>query len=270
MISSRVQTDLLKAARAAEQAAYAAGTHLQASRSRLAEVVITHKAPAEVVNAIDREARALIIDVVTRQFPGHGVIGTEGADETGLLADGRPVWAVDPLDGRANYLRGYPQYAVAIALVEEGEPQVGVVYDPNRNEFFGAIRGRGAVLNGQPIRCAKPRPAIESLAATVFPRPASACMPVYMAELGRVLRAFSGVRRSGSMALELAYLGAGRIDAFWEHDMRAWDAAAGVVLLRESGALIHSRDGLPVLESRSLLACTPGLFEPFLSLLAEP
>ena len=263
-------TDLLKAARAAEQAAYAAGTHLQASRSRLAEIVITHKAPGDVVSAIDHEAQTLIRDVVMRAFPGHGFVGAEGGDDAELLADGRPVWVVDPLDGTANYLRGYPQYAVSIALVEAGEPQVGVIYDPCRNEFFGAIRGRGAVLNGVPIRCAERRAPIESLAATVFPKPTSARMPVYMAELGRMLRAFAGVRRSGSMVLELAYLAAGRIDAFWEHDMGAWDAAAGTLLLREAGALIHARDGEPVLASRSLLACTPALFEPFLSLLAEP
>ncbi|MES3013546.1 MAG: inositol monophosphatase family protein [Pseudomonadota bacterium] len=262
-------TDLLKAARAAEQAAYAAGTHLQASRSRLSEIVITHKAPGDVVSAIDQEARTLIRDVVKRHFPDHGFVGEGSGDDTGLLASGRPVWVVDPLDGTANYLRGYPQYAVTITLVEAGEPQVGVIYDPSRNEFFGAIRGHGAVLNGEPISCAKPRPAIEALAATVFPKPTSPRMPVYMTELGRVLRAFSGVRRSGSMALELAYLAAGRIDAFWEHDMGAWDCAAGAVLLREAGALIHSRDGLPILASRSLLACTPTLFEPFLSLLAE-
>ncbi len=262
-------TDLVKAARAAEQAAYAAGTHLQASRSRLAEIVITHEAPGDVVAAIDREARTLIRDVVARHFPGHGFVGEAGSDDAKLLGDGRPVWVVEPIDGRANYLRGYPQYAVTIALVETGEPQVGVVYDPSRNEFFGAISGRGAVLNGQPVHCAKPRPPIESLAATVFPKPASVCMPVYMAELGRVLRAFSGVRRSGSMALELAYLAAGRIDAFWEHDVNEWDCAAGTLLLREAGALVHSRDGLPILACRSLLACEPSLFEPFLSLLAE-
>ena len=265
-------SDLPKAARAAEQAAYAAGTHLQASRSRLSEIVITQKLPGDVVSAIDREARALIRDVVARHFPGHGFVGEEGGTErrdAELLADGRPVWVVDPLDGRSNYLRGYPQYAVSIALVEAGEPQIGVIYDPSRNEFFGAIRGRGAVLNGEPIRCAKPRPAAEALAATVFPRPASPRMPVYMAELGRVLRAFTGVRRSGSLALELAYLAAGRIDAFWEHDTGTWDCAAGCVLLREAGALIHARDGRPLLASRSVLACTPTLFEPFLSLLAE-
>lgn len=264
-------TDLYKASRAAEQAAYAAGTHLQASRSRLSEVVITHQAPADVVREIDRETQTLIREVVLRQFPGHGFVVEESDAHAGTAAHGSaPYWVVESLDGDANYLRGYPQYAVSIALVEDGEPQLGVVYDPCRNEFFGAIRNCGAVLNGIPIRCAAPRPALEAIAATVFPRPASPGMAVYVAEFGRVLRGFGGVRRSGSMGLELAYLAAGRIDAFWGHDLGNWDAAAGTVLLRESGALVHARDGLSMLASRSLLACTPTLFEPFLSLLAEP
>ncbi|CAM5793539.1 inositol monophosphatase family protein [Rhizobacter fulvus] len=262
MTDSSSTIDLTRAARAAEQAAYAAGTHLQASRSRLSEIVITHQAPADVVAAIDHEARGLIREVVLKHLPDHHFLGDKGP------VDG-PCWVVDPIDGRANYLRGYPQYAVSIALVGAGEPLVGVIYDPCRNEFFGAIRGRGAVLNAQPIRAASRRTAAESLAATVFPRAASPRMPVYMAELGRMLRAFSGVRRSGSMALELASLAAGRIDAFWQHDMGAWDAAAAIVLLRESGALVTARDGRPLLESASVMACTPPLYEPFLSLLAE-
>ena len=122
--------DLSKAARTAEQAAYAAGTHLQASRSRLAEVMITHRAPSDVVSAIDHEARTLIRDVVQRQFPEHHVAdGTRDRDGAAALPGRGALWVVDPLDGRANYLRGYPQYAVSIALVEDGEPRVGVVYD---------------------------------------------------------------------------------------------------------------------------------------------
>ncbi len=266
--------NLSKASQAAEQAAYAAGTHLLASRSRLAEMVITHKQPGDVASEIDREAEALIRGVVLKHFPTHGFVGEESSDALGdsklgggNLADGRPLWVVDPLDGTANYLRGYPQYAVSIALVIEGEPHIGVVYDPCRNEFFGAIRGRGAVLNGALIRCAPPRPAIEAMAATVFPKPSSPRMATYMAELGRVLRAFGGVRRSGSMALEMAYLAAGRIDAFWEHDMGVWDAAAGIVLLRESGAAVEARDAAPLLQSRSLLASTPSLLTTFSELL---
>ena len=256
-------TDLVKAARAAEQAAYAAGTHLQASRSRLAETLLTGQAPADVAMEIHTEGDELIREVIGKHFPLHGFAGDEPGDR-------RPVWHVEAIDGLANYLRGYPQYAVTIALVEGGEPQIGVVYDPCRNEFFGAIRGRGAVMNGAPIRCAKRAVALESLAATVFPPPSSPRMPQYMAELGRVLRGFGGVRRSGSMALEMAYLAAGRIDAFWQHDLDAGSAAAGAALLRESGALVNPRDARPLAQSTALMACTPPLFEPFLSLLVEP
>ena len=266
---SSIVTDVQRAARVAEQAAYAAGTHLQASRSRLSEIVITHLAPAQVAGAIEREVTALIREVVEKHFPRHGFHAVQTLRDEPPPLDGSPHWIVNPLDGSANYQRGYPQYAVTIALVEAGEPQVGVVYDPCRNEFFGAIRGYGAVLNGELIRCAPVRPALESLAATVFPRASSPRMRVYMTELGRVLRAFSGVRRSGSMALELASLAAGRLDAFWQHDLGPCELAAVSVLLEESGALVHARDGMPLLACQSLLACTPRLFEPFLSLLAD-
>jgi len=261
-----VSVDILLAAQAAEQAAYAAGTHLLAARSRLRAVLFTHRNPAVELAAIEVEAEELIRDVVLRAFPDHGFRGQAGT--TRQLSEGRPLWVVNPLDGRTNYERGYPQYAVAIALVADGEPLVGVVYDPTRNEFFGAIRGQGAVLNGARIRCAAPRSLLDALAATVFPGPVGTRMGAYMAELGRVLRAFGGVRRSGSMTLEMAYLAAGRIDAFWKHDTGSWDAAAGILLLRESGAVVEARDHEPVLLSRSLLACTPGLRGSFLDLLS--
>ena len=263
-------TDLYNASRAAEQAAYAAGAHLRASRSRLSAVVITQQAPGDAAAAIALEARALIREVVQRRFPEHGLVGdADDAQREADGRDGRPCWIVEPIDGLANYLRGYPDYAVSIALVEAGEARLSVVYDPGRNEFFGAIRGHGAVFNGQPMRCAQPRPPGEALVATVFPKPGSARMAGYIAEFGRVVRGFGGVRRSGSMGLEMAYLAAGRIDAFWQHDLRLFEAAAGAVLLHESGALLHARDGHAPLECGSLLACTPSLFEPFLSLLAE-
>ena len=256
--------DLSKASKAAEQAAYAAGTHLLASRSRLAEVLITQKSPGDVASAIDVEAQSLIRDVVLKHFPDHSFFGEVGG---AVVHDGAPQWVVDPLDGTANYLRGYPQYAVSIALVQDGESMLGVVFDPCRNEFFGAIRGHGAVLNGQRIQCAAPRQSITAMAATVFPKPTSPCMPQYMGELGRVLHGFGGVRRSGCMALEMAYLAAGRLDAFWGHDMGAWDAAAGIVLLREAGAVLHPRDRIALLDSRSLMASTPALMADFAALL---
>lgn len=253
------------ASRTAEQAAYAAGAHLQASRSRLTEAFVTNQTPDEVARVIAAEALQLIRDVVLRRFPDHAfAAGPDRADDSPL---DRPRWIVDAVSGLANYARGHSQYAVTIALMEAGEPQLGVVYDPCRNEFFGALRGRGAVLNGQPIECAQARRPLEAIAATVFPPAASPIMAGYVAEFGRVLGGFCGVRRSGSMALELAYLAAGRIDAFWAYDKAAQDAAAGIVLLRESGALVEARDGSALLRSHALMACTPSIREPFLALL---
>jgi myo-inositol-1(or 4)-monophosphatase len=260
--------DLARASRAAEQAAYAAGTHLQASRSRLTAALVTQRDPDEVAAEIDRQTLALIREVVLKAFPDHGFVGEEsGFDEAWALHETQALWIVDALDGRINYQRGYPHYAVSIALVVEGEPRIGVVYDPGRNEFFGAIRGHGAVLNGERIECAWPRAPADALAATVFPKPGHPRMGAYLGEFGRVVRGFGGVRRSGSMALEMAYLAAGRIDAFWEHDMGVWDAAAGLLLLRESGVHVEARDARPLLLSRSLFACVPGLREPLLRLL---
>lgn len=261
--------DLLAAYKVAERAARAAGAHLQASRSRLNAVALMRKQPGDLASEIDHEAEQLIRDVVRRAYPGHAFLGEEtGHQQAGGDADA-PLWIVDPLDGTANYLRGYPQYAVSVALVVGGEPVVGTIFDPCRNEFFAAIRGRGARLNGAALQCADRARPIDALAATVFPKPTSPRMASYLGEFGRVLRSFGGVRRSGSMALELAYLAAGRIDAFWEHDMGAWDAAAGIVLLREAGAGIEARDGRPLLESRSLAASTPALREAFDALLSQ-
>jgi myo-inositol-1(or 4)-monophosphatase len=263
--------DLLAAYKVAERAARAAGAHLQASRSRLNAVALMRKQPGDLASEIDHEAEQLIHDVVRRAYPGHAFLGEEsGRQEAVAAGNGEPpLWVVDPLDGTANYLRGYPQYAVSVALVVGGEPVVGTILDPCRNEFFAAIRGRGARLNGAALQCAERARPIDALAATVFPKPTSPRMASYLGEFGRVLRSFGGVRRSGSMALELAYLAAGRIDAFWEHDMGAWDAAAGIVLLREAGAGIEARDGRPLLESRSLAASTPAMREAFAALLSQ-
>lgn len=257
--------DLPRAVRIAEQATYAAGTHLRASRSRLAAGLVTQQTPEQVAATIERESEQLILDVLRRWCPEHGVMSRTQPQQ---LRDGQPIWIVNALDGRGNYASGHPQYAVSVALVVEGDPLVGAVYDPFHNEFFGAIRGHGAVLNGAPIRCAAPRSLLEALATTVFPAPVNQRMGMFTSEFGRVLRAFGGVRRSRCVSLELAHLAAGRVDAFWGVALRSWEAAAGIVLLREAGAVVEARDAEPLLLSQSLLACTPGLRGSFLDLLS--
>lgn len=252
---------------AAERIARDTGAWLQAQRSRIAGLAVHTKQAGDVASAIDAEAEALLRERLLTLWPGAGFHGEEGG---GTPLDAPAVWVVDPLDGSANYLRGYPQYAVAIALLLDGEPVLGVVQDPCRGETFSAHRGGGATVDGHPLACATVTDPLQALAATVFPKPRSPRMAAYLAEWERVLPALGGVRRSGAMALELAYLAAGRIDTFWEHDMAPWDAAAALVMLHEVGVTVRARDGRPLLHSASLAACTPALADAFLTLLDGP
>ncbi|MCJ0765127.1 inositol monophosphatase family protein [Variovorax terrae] len=230
-------------------------TQIRQQRERLDPAGVRHKAPGDVATDIDLEAEQWLRGRLLQVLPGSAFLGEESG---GALTEA-PTWIVDPIDGTANYVRGYPQYAVSVALAIDREPVLGVIADPCRGEVFAAARGAGAMLNGQPLRCASRGDPLQCIAATVFPKPRAPFMDGYLDEFGRVIRCFGQVRRSGSMALELAYLAAGRIDAFWERGMGAWDAAAGIVLLQESGARIAARDGRPLLDSQFLCAATPAI-----------
>jgi myo-inositol-1(or 4)-monophosphatase len=234
-----------------------AGAYVQAQRARLASVAIEHKAPGDVASQIDQETEALLREHLQSLLPGAGFLG----EESGGSLQGEAVWVVDPIDGSANYLRGYPHYAVSVALAVQGEPLLGVVHDPCRSESFSAARGEGAWLGNTQLSplAHTARNALQATCATVFPKPQSLFMDEYLAVFARAIRCFAQLRRSGSMALDLAYLAAGRVDAFWERGMGAWDAAAGIVLLREVGAEIWAVDAQPLLQSQYLAACAPGL-----------
>ena len=258
------ELDLERAARLAEQAAYAAGTHLLASRARLVETLVTRHDPVQVVATIALEATALIRGVVQRGFAQHDFCA---GFEAPRWRPGRPCWLVGALDGAADYLRGHRPYAVTLALVLDGEPLLGVVYDPQRNEFFGALAGRGAVCNAAPIRCDAQPTARPARLAAALPRSDSPAMARCIAEIGRVAIGLGSVHRSVSGALDMAHLAAGRIEGLWSHDPEPHSAAAGIVLLRESGARIEARDGLPPLESRSIFACRPDLAAQLATLL---
>jgi myo-inositol-1(or 4)-monophosphatase len=148
---------------------------------------------------------------------------------------------------------------VSVAVVSQGEPVVACIVDPVRQEVFTAGAGLGAWRNGMAMRVAGTDTLAQAVAATVFPKPKAAFMEAYLGEFNRVVRQCAGVRRSGSMALELAYLAAGRLDAVWERGMGAWDAAAGLLLIREAGGIVWALDGRPWWDSAALAACAPGL-----------
>ncbi|MBU1357620.1 MAG: inositol monophosphatase [Gammaproteobacteria bacterium] len=226
------------------------------------------KAPGDWASALDSDIEAMLRERIAGRFPGHAFLGEEGGGATAQGRDTGPTWIVDPIDGSMNFLRGYPQYAVSIALVDGGEPLAGVVGDPCRNEVFSAAAGQGAWLGDTPIRCATTSRLDKAVAGTVFPKPAASFMPRYLDQFGRVVTRTAGVRRSGSMALELAYLAAGRLDAFWEHGMGAWDAAAGVLLVREAGGEVFTMDGEPWLSSAQIAAAAAPVAHDWRELLA--
>jgi myo-inositol-1(or 4)-monophosphatase len=225
---------------------------------------VEFKSPGDWCSALDRRIEDHLRARIAEQFPEHGFLGEESAQtqaSEGLL------WVIDPIDGSMNFLRGYPQFSVSIALLSQGEPLAACIVDPCREEIFSAAVGQGATLNGSPLQVAETGHLQLAIAATVFPKPQSKSMPDYLTQFGQVVCTVAGVRRSGSMALELAYLAAGRVDAFWSHDMGSWDAAAGVLLIREAGGQVFTLDGLRWCDSRRIAAAAPQLASAWLELI---
>lgn len=227
------------------QAAAAGAEELLAWRGRFAT---REKKPRDLVTDADLASQQAVIQVIRRQFPGHVVIGEESGQRERLveiLAEPETAphcWVVDPLDGTTNYVHDYPHYAVSVAVVERGRITAGAVLDPIRGECFSAIKGHGAWLNEERIQVSRVASLRESLVAVSFP----AQLTDVSADLKSFLRAApicQGIRRSGSAALNLAYVACGRLDAHWAHEIQPWDAAAGVLLVREGGGVVTGSTG---------------------------
>jgi myo-inositol-1(or 4)-monophosphatase len=228
---------------------------------------VSEKSAGDVATDIDLWAEQALREKLLGLLPGSQFMG----EETGGSLSDAPTWIVDPIDGTANFARGYPQWSVSVALAVGGEPVLGIIADPNRQEIFHATRGQGAWLKSrhgvQRLVCSAVSEPLKATVSTVFPKPLSPLMTPYLAEFEKVIRSVGQVRRSGSMALELAYVAAGRADGFWERGMAAWDAAAGLVLLREAGASVVAIDGLPVLSSRFLAAGSSSMLPALVAML---
>src|SRR5271169_4647802 len=221
---------------------------------------IEYKGDADLVTAADRASEALIRERISQQFPSHDVLGEEqGLNDTG--SDYR--WYVDPLDGTTNFAHGYPVFGVSMALehrvleyqaLDQERRIAGVVFDPTRDELFTAERGRGAHLNGKPIRVSRASELKECLLATGFPSHKRHQNPNIHFYHQITLRTH-GVRRAGSAALDLCNVACGRFDGFWEFNLNPWDTAAGVLIVEEAGGKVSRFDGSPFeLDSRETLA----------------
>jgi myo-inositol-1(or 4)-monophosphatase len=219
-------------------------------------IKIEYKGDVDLVTAADRASEKLIAERLHARWPQHGIVGEEGT-RTDTSAEFR--WYVDPLDGTTNFAHGYPVFCVSIALARrDDEIEVGVLYDPTRNELFAAERGRGATLNGNPIHVSKTTRLAESILGTGFPSQKRHKNPnIYFYQ--QITLRSHGVRRAGSAALDLANVAAGRYDGFWEFNLNPWDTAAGVLIVREAGGKVTRFDGTPFrLDSHEVLA-TNGL-----------
>jgi myo-inositol-1(or 4)-monophosphatase len=235
----------------AVRAARAAGQIILRYMNRLDSLEVIEKQRHDYVSEVDRLAEAEIIRELKRAYPRDAVL----AEESGASGAGRNVWVIDPLDGTHNYLRGFPHFSVSIGLLEGGEPTLGVVYDPLRDELFTADRGNGAYLNDRRIRVGKHDGLGGALLATGFPFRQRAHLDAQLGMTRALLTEAEDIRRTGSAALDIAYVAAGRIDGFYEIGLKPWDMAAGCVLVREAGgryADFIGRPGFP--ESGNLLA----------------
>jgi len=220
----------------------------------------------DFVTQVDRAAEQAVIDVVRSAYPSHAIL----AEESGRLEGGDTeyCWIVDPLDGTTNFIHGFPQYCVSVAVQHRGATEHAVVYDPAKNELFTASRGRGAFLNDRRIRVSRCRRLEDALVGTGFPFKELSRIDPYLRQLRKLMTGSAGVRRAGAAALDLAYVAAGRLDAFWEMGLSAWDMAAGALLIQEAGGLVGDFSGEPdYLESGDIAAGTPKVFSQLLQAL---
>ncbi len=223
----------------AVRAAREAGRIITRSFERLDRLTIADKGNNDFVTEVDRNAEAAIIDVLRSKYPHHAIL----AEESGQHQGDEYQWVIDPLDGTTNYLHGFPQFAVSIALKVKGRLEAGVVYDPVHEEMFTASRGDGALLNDRKIRVSPRKGLNGALLGTGIPYRDFRYIDNYLGMMRDLLKESAGVRRPGSAALDFAYLAAGRIDGFWELGLSEWDFAAGALLVREAGGLVTDIGG---------------------------
>lgn len=245
----------------AVKAARRAGEIISRAANSVDSLDVITKNPNDYVSEVDRRAEAEIIKILKRAYPDHGFV----AEESGNTDGNEYQWIIDPLDGTTNFLHGFPQFSVSIALTLKGQLELGVVYDPMRDELFTAVRGGGAQLNNRRLRVTNRRSLDGALLGTGFPFRDMRHMDAYLATFKSLASKTAGIRRPGSAALDLAYVAAGRLDGFWEIGLNPWDMAAGVLMVKEAGGLVSDfTGGHNYLQSGNVIAGSPKVFHAML------
>lgn len=249
----------------AVKAARRAGSLINRASLDIGQIKVGVKQQNDFVTEVDRAAEATIIETLREVYPSHDILAEESGDSSNGANQHEYQWIIDPLDGTTNFIHGFPQYAVSIALAHKGVLTHAVVFDPNRNELFTASKGGGAFLNDKRIRVSKRAKLDEALLGTGFPYRMFEHVDTYLAIFKELTRRSAGVRRPGAASLDLAWLAAGRIDGFWEFGLSPWDMAAGALLILEAGGLVSDLSGEGnYLKTGNIVGGTPKVFNQLL------
>jgi myo-inositol-1(or 4)-monophosphatase len=234
MLRSALLNVMFAAARKAARA-------LKRDFGELEKLQVSLKGPANFVTAADRRAEETLFQELSKARPGYGFLGEESGEREG--ADKTHRWIVDPLDGTTNFLHGIPQFGISIALERDGGVIAGIVYNPATDEMFSAEKGKGAFLNDQRIRVAARRGLADAVIACGLPHRGRGQLELGTKEIGAMQHEVAGLRRFGAAALDMAWVAAGRLDGYWERNIKPWDIAAGLILVREAGGFVTDCDG---------------------------
>jgi myo-inositol-1(or 4)-monophosphatase len=246
----------------AVKAARAAGDIILKNLGSLKGEDIDLKQASDFVTRVDKDSEQVIIKTIKERFPHHFFLAEESIKEA---TEKEYRWIIDPLDGTTNYIHGYPMFSVSIALEYKGEIILGVVFDPLRNELFTAEKGKGAFLNGNPIKVSPVSELKNSLITTGFPFRKKESIDIYLRLFKNLFHKVSDIRRAGSAALDLAHLASGRCDGFFEIGLSTWDIAAGSLLIREAGGVVTDFGGSEdYLQTGNIVAASPILHREIL------
>jgi myo-inositol-1(or 4)-monophosphatase len=249
-------------------AARKAGRGLIRDFGELENLQVSMKGPGDFVTAADQRTERLLIEELKRARPGYPFL----LEESGVIdgPDKSHRFIIDPLDGTTNFMHGIPHFAISIALEREGQIVSGVIFNPVSNDLFVGEKGHGAYLNDKRLRVAARKQVKETLSATGIPFLGKDGHERFLAELKAVMGSSTGVRRFGSAALDLAWVAAGRYDAFWERGLKPWDIAAGILMVREAGGVVSDLGGgEKALERGEVLATNEALHPQFLKMLKD-
>ncbi len=223
---------------------------------------VRHKSAVDIVTDVDVQSEKEVCATLLSAFPTHSILGEEGGARVG--SDPRYRWIIDPIDGTTNYAHGFPFFCVSIGFEVDGKLTLGVAYAPSLDELFVAEAGRGATVNGRPIQVSATSELTQALLATGF--------PYDRGEFARALKSFElvsmhsqAVRRAGSAVLDLCYVACGRLDGYWEHQVKPWDMAAGVLVVLEAGGTVTATDGSAFSVEGGQVLATNGLLHPTLT-----